>query len=49
MTVETRDRELRTSEEKYQRLFESLSDGAALLLEGAPAPATERDPAAQTS
>ena len=31
MTVETRDGELRTSEEDYQRLFESLSDGAALL------------------
>jgi PAS domain S-box-containing protein len=31
MTAETRDGELRTSEEDYQRLFESLSDGAALL------------------
>jgi len=31
MTVETLDGELRTSEEKYQRLFESLNDGAALL------------------
>lgn len=31
MTAETRDRELRTGEEKYQRLFESLNDGAALL------------------
>jgi PAS domain S-box-containing protein len=31
MTVETWDGELRTSEENYQRLFESLSDGAALL------------------
>ena len=31
MTVESRDWELRTSEENYQRLFESLSDGAALL------------------
>ena len=31
MTVDTLDGELRTSEEKYQRLFESLSDGAALL------------------
>ena len=31
MTVETRDGELRTSDESYQRLFESLSDGAALL------------------
>jgi PAS domain S-box-containing protein len=31
MTVETRDGEWRTTEESYQRLFESLSDGAALL------------------
>src|SRR4051794_4437753 len=31
MTVETGDGELRTREESYQRLFESLSDGAALL------------------
>ena len=31
MTVDTLDGALRTSEENYQRLFESLSDGAALL------------------
>jgi PAS domain S-box-containing protein len=31
MTADPLDSELRTSEEKYQRLFESLSDGAALL------------------
>ncbi len=31
MTVDTLDGALRTSEEKYKRLFESLSDGAALL------------------
>jgi PAS domain S-box-containing protein len=31
MTANPLDSELRTSEEKYQRLFESLSDGAALL------------------
>ena len=31
MTANPLDGELRTSEEKYQRLFESLSDGAALL------------------
>ena len=31
MTVDTLEGELRTSEEKYKRLFESLSDGAALL------------------
>jgi PAS domain S-box-containing protein len=31
MMVETRDGELRTSEENYQRLFESLNDSVALL------------------
>jgi PAS domain S-box-containing protein len=31
MTADPLDSELRTSAEKYQRLFESLSDGAALL------------------
>jgi PAS domain S-box-containing protein len=31
MTAETQEGELRTSEENYKRLFESLSDGAALL------------------
>ena len=31
MTVEMREGESRTSDESYQRLFESLSDGAALL------------------
>ncbi|HSY38257.1 MAG TPA: PAS domain-containing protein, partial [Polyangia bacterium] len=31
MTAEPRDWDLRTSEENYKQLFESLSDGAALL------------------